>query len=101
MVVLLRYACLLGIGLGAILSFFGAVMATGQLLVEDQAIATSGDRDVGIWIMAALTVLGLMSLAKFTFGGIPGLFRGWYQGHRDRLMSLLLIIVMGTFFLIA
>lgn len=98
---LLRYACLLGLGLGSVFLFVNATAATGQKLIAANGYAIHHPEDFGFWVLAGIGILGLLSVFKFLFSGIPGLVRDWYDRHKTELAAMMLAVLICAVFVVA
>ncbi|MGD9867402.1 MAG: hypothetical protein AB7U38_05300 [Hyphomicrobiales bacterium] len=96
MVILVRYAFLLALGLGAIFTFVSATAVTGQMLLAGTGTAVQDPSDMSLWVMVAMGGMGLLSLFRHAFVRAPARARLWYRDHRESLATL--IVVGGVFF---
>jgi hypothetical protein len=104
MSILLRYACLLGLGYAAIFTFVSASAVTGQRLASSSGYTIQDPSDSGFIVLAIIGVLGLFSIVSFVVRG-PSRFRDWqdrrrYERRRGHLGSLILACVIGVVFLV-
>ena len=104
MSILLRYACLLGLGYAAIYTFVSASAVTGQRLAASGGYVVQDPADSGFMVLAVIGVLGLFSIVNFVVRG-PSRLRDWqerrhYERRRGQLGSLILACVIGVFFLV-
>ncbi len=100
MSVLLRYACLLGLGMVSLFMFVNAGAVTGQMLASTSGYGLQDPDDLPLYILAAVGVLGLMSVVRFVFSGFPQLMRDWYDRNLGNLAMLAMICVLGVVFII-
>ena len=87
MAILLRYACLMGLGLASIFVFVSAGAVTGQM-VTARAGAAVNPHDISIWVLGVITFLGLFSVFRFMFARLPFMLRDWYRDHKDKVATL-------------
>ena len=104
MYILLRYACLLGLGLASVFAFVNASAITGQRLAASGGFAVQDPADSGIMVLAVIGVLGLFFGVKFVVRG-PSDMRNWferrrYERRRGQIGSLILACVIGMVFLV-
>lgn len=100
MVLVLRYVCLLALGGASILAFISATGATGQLLLAESGRTVENPEAIGIWVLAAMAGLSLLSLLRFMFARAPLAVWAWIKDNKDRLATLALIFLIGGLFVV-
>lgn len=101
MALIVRYACLLALAVGSVYAFLTATTVTGEKLLAEAGHRVDDPGTIGVWIIAAMTAFGLLSVFRFVFARLPAMARDWYANNKERLMTLLLIGLVGGIFLIA
>ena len=96
MVIVVRYAFLLALGLAAIFAFVSATAVTGQMLLASTGAGVGNPSEMSLWVMVAMGGLGLLSLFRFTFARLPSMARDWYRENREQLATI--IVLGGVFF---
>ncbi|MEC9367126.1 MAG: hypothetical protein VX871_00345 [Pseudomonadota bacterium] len=96
MVIVVRYACLLAVGIAAIFAFVSAAAVTGQMLLAGAGSSVQNPGEMSLWVMVCMGGLGLLSLARYTFVRLPTMARDWYRENREQLAT---IVVLGGVFL--
>ncbi len=104
MSIVLRYACLLGVGYAAIYTFISASALTGQRLAASGGYAVQDPADGGFIVLAIIGALGFFSIMVFVVRS-PLRYREWqnkrrYERRRNQLGSLLLACLIGVVFLV-
>jgi len=103
--ILLRYACLLGLGLASVFIFFSATAVTGQRLTASGGYAVQDPVDTGFVVLALIGILGFLSVVKFVVWGFPSMMRDWfewrrYERRRMRFGPLILACIISMVFLV-
>lgn len=98
--ILLRYACLLGLGLASLFAFVSASAVTGQRLAASGGYPVQDPADSAFMVLAVIGVLGLLSIVKFAVRGLPLLLRNWYEQRKGQIGTLMLAGVVGIVFLV-
>lgn len=98
--IVLRYACLLGLGLASILTFFNAGAVTGQRLAASGGYVIQDSADMGFVILALIGILGLASVVKFILSGFPSLLRDFYDRNKGQIATLMMTGVICFVFLV-
>jgi hypothetical protein len=101
MVLVLRYVCLLALGGASILAFISATAATGQLLLAENGRAIENPEAMGFWILALMAGVSLFSVFRFMFSRAPVAVWTWIKDNKDRLATLVLIVMIGGLFVVA
>ncbi|MFQ5625068.1 MAG: hypothetical protein ACE5FM_00240 [Methyloligellaceae bacterium] len=99
--ILLRYACLLGLGLASIFIFLSATAVTGQRLAATSGYAIQDPADTGFVVLALIGIIGLASVVKFAVSGFPSLMRDWYDRRKGQIATLMIACVIWFVFLVA
>ena len=98
--ILLRYACLLGLGLASIFIFLSASAVTGQRLAATGGYAIQDPADPGFVVLALIGIIGLASVVKFVVSGFPSLMRDWYDRRKGQIATLMIAGVICFVFLV-
>ncbi len=99
--IVLRYACLLGIGFASLFAFISAGSVTGQMVVANSSEGVIVDpQDMAVWVLGAITVLGLWSVFRFMFGSLPLMLRDWYRDHKEKMATLAMAGVVCFVFVV-
>jgi hypothetical protein len=83
----IRYAMLAAIGAASVWAVITASANNSQWLLVD-ADQGGGQSDVAFWLLAAIATLITLSLCRFVIFGLPSMFGGWYQEHRQWIYML-------------
>lgn len=87
MSLVLRYACLLGLGLASLFAVVNAGSITGQMVIAGGDASPMHAREISIWVLGGLAALGLLSVIRFMFARIPFILRDWYRDHKNKLAT--------------
>lgn len=91
MTTVLRYACLLGLGLGSLTAFISAGAVTGQMVMVDDGQPAAHSADVGLWVLGLIMVLGFLSLFRFLFAVAPALLRERLSDYLEKFATIVMI----------
>lgn len=94
----LRFIFLLALGIGSSIVLVSASIGTGKLLVADTHIAGVRADDVSYLVFAFLSVLGFMSLFRFTVRSVPLMIDNFFSKHKDRFVALFLGLLVCLIF---
>ena len=83
----MRYAMLVAIGAASVWAVINASASNGQWLLVD-ASQGGGQSDVAFWLLACIATLIALSLCRFVIFGLPSMFGGWYQEHKQWIYML-------------
>ena len=100
MIIVLRYAFLLALGMASIFAFISATAVTGQMLIAGSGHTVQNPEDMGVWVLAGMAVLTALSLFRFVFSGLPAMAKTWYQNNKDKLFTLIIAGVVCAVFLV-
>lgn len=98
MTIVLRYACLLGIGLASLFVFLGAGSLAGRVMANGET-AAADPSTMNLWVLGAIAAAGLLSVFRFCFR-MPIAVRDWYRGNKDRIATLAMIGLVGLVFVV-
>jgi hypothetical protein len=98
--ILLRYACLIGVGLASIFAFVSATAVTGQRLAATGGYAVQNPTDSEFMVLALIGALGFLSVANFVLRGFPSLIRNWYERRKGSIAALMMAGVVCIVFLV-
>lgn len=97
MVVLVRYVLLLAFGVGLLLTFIGASVATTHQLIYSSPYPVRTLEDVGFWLLAGFTTLVVLACCKaiwietramiFHLALLPDWLARFYDQNRERLAT--------------
>lgn len=100
MIIVLRYAFLLALGVASIFALFSATAVTGQMLIAGTGHTVQNPEEMGVWVMAGIAVLTGLSLFRFVFTGLPAMAKTWYQNNKDKLFTLVMAGAVCAVFLV-
>ncbi len=100
MVILLRYALLLGLGLASLFAFISAGSVTGQMVLASGEQAQIHPQDMSVWVLGAIATLGIFSVIRFLFARVPFLLRDWFRDHKEKLATAALACGLCVFFVV-
>ncbi len=100
MVIVLRYAFLLSLGVASIFAFISATALTGQMLIAGSGHSVQNPEDMGVWVMAGMAVLTALSLFRFVFSGLPAMAKSWYRNNKDKLLTIFVAGIVCAVFLV-
>ena len=83
----IRYAMLAAIGAASVWAVITASANNSQWLLVD-AGQGGGQSDAAFWLLAAIATLITLSLCRFVIFGLPSMFGGWYQEHKQWIYML-------------
>ena len=95
--IVLRYACLLGLGLASLAAFITAGAVTGQLVISGGEQASVRPHELGVWVLGLVTALSLLSAFRVR---IPFIIRDWIQDRREKLATLAMAGVICFMFVV-
>jgi hypothetical protein len=98
MAIVLRYACLLGIGLASLFVFLSAGSLAGRMMAEG-GTAAAGPDAMTPWMLGVIAAAGLFSVLRF-FIRMPIALRDWYHANKDRIATLTLVGIVGLVFVV-
>lgn len=98
--IVLRYVCLLGLGVASLSGFISAGAVTGQMAVSGMDQAYVDPRDMAFWVLGIVATISLFSVVRFLFARIPFMIRDWYRGHKDKLATLAMAGVICIVFVV-
>ena len=90
MIILMRYACLLGLGLASLAVFLSAGAVTGQLMIANTSQDYVHPHDLSFWVLGLVTLASLFSVFRFMFSRMPVMIRDWFQDRREKLATLVM-----------
>ena len=83
----IRYAMLAAMGAASVWAVITASANNGRYLLVDAG--QGGDQsDVAFWLLASIATLITLSLCRFVIFGLPSMFGGWYQEHKQWIYML-------------
>ena len=100
MAVVLRYAFLLALGVVSIFVFVAATAATGQMLIGNSEHVVLTPRQMSAWVLVGMAVLSAASLLRFATFGVPSMIKSLFLGHKDKLVTLVLVAVVCVVFVV-
>jgi len=100
MSIVLRYACLLGLGLASIFTYVNASAVTWERLAATSGYAIQDPADPGFVVLALIGIIGLASVVKFVVSGFPSLMRDWYDRRKGQIATLMIGSVIWFVFLV-
>ena len=83
----MRYAMLVALATASIWAVINASASNGEVLLVD-AGQGGGQSDVAFWLLACVATLITASLCRFVIFGLPSMFGGWYQEHKQWIYML-------------
>jgi hypothetical protein len=83
----IRYAMLAAIGAASVWAVINASANNSEWLLVD-AGQGGGQSGVAFWLLAAIATLITLSLCRFVIFGLPSMFGGWYQEHKQWIYML-------------
>jgi len=98
--ILLRYACLLGLGGASLFAFVSASAVTGQRLAATGGYAMANSADSGFLVLAVIGLLGLLSVVNFLVRRFPSLVKDWYERRKGSIATLTMAGVICIVFLV-
>ena len=100
MIIVLRYAFLLALGVASIFAFISAMAVTGQMLIAGSGHSVQHPEDMGVWVMAGMAILTTISLLRFVFSGLPAMAKSWYRDNKDKLLTIFIAGIVCAVFLV-
>jgi len=100
MVLVLRYVCLLALGGASFLALISATAETGQLLLAENGRSIENPEAISFWILALMASVSLFSVFRFMFSRAPLAVWTWIKDNKDRLATLVLIVLIGGLFVV-
>lgn len=97
--ILLRYACLLGIGLAALYYMISAGAVTGQMMLSSSEAGSTNPRELGLWILGMVAFGSTFSVFR-ACAGVPLKIRDCYRDHKDKFTTLVMAGIVGFVFLV-
>lgn len=98
--VVLRYACLLGLGFASIFAFVSAGSVTGQMMVASGDAALIHPRDVSVWVLGLFAMVSLFSVFRFVFSRLPFMIRDFYRDHKEKMATLAMMGIVCFVFVV-
>lgn len=98
--IILRYACLLGLGLASIFMFVSATAVTGQRLAATGGYAIQNPSDSSFMVLALIGALGILSVVNFVLRKFPSLMRNWYDRNKGSLATMMMVGVLCVVFMV-
>jgi hypothetical protein len=98
--IVLRYACLLGLGLASLLAFISAGSITGQLVMAGSHSGMVRPQEMSLWVLGVIVVISLWSVFRFMFGRFPLMLRDWYHNHKEKMATLAMAGVVCFVFVV-
>jgi hypothetical protein len=98
--ILLRYACLLGLGGASLFTFVSASAVTGQRLAATSGYAVQNPLDSSFMVLAVIGVIGLLSVLNFVLRRFPSLVKNWYERRKGSISTLILAGMICMVFLV-
>jgi flagellar biogenesis protein FliO len=98
--ILLRYACLLGLGGASLFTFVSASAVTGQRLAATSGHAMQNPIDSSFMVLAVIGVIGLLSVVNFVLRKFPSLVKNWFERRKGSITTMLLASVIWMVFLV-
>jgi len=86
----LRYACLLCLGLASIFTYVNVSAITWQRLASTSGYAIQDPADRGFIVLALICVLGLLSIVNSIVRGFPSMIRNWYDRRRGQINTMMM-----------
>ena len=83
----IRYAMLVALGAASVWAVINASASNSQWLLVD-AGPGGGQADAAFWLLAGIAALITLSLCRFVIFGLPSMFGGWYQEHKQWIYML-------------
>ena len=83
----IRYAMLVALGAASVWAVINASASNSQWLLVD-AGQGGGQADAAFWLLAGIATLITLSLCRFVIFGLPSMFGGWYQEHKQWIYML-------------
>jgi len=96
----LRYACLLGLGLTSLAAFVGAGAVTGQMVMTGNEQSGGHAGDTGFWVLGAIAALGFLSLFRFLFSVAPMLLRERFTDYLEKFATVVVVGLVCAAFVI-
>jgi hypothetical protein len=88
----MRYAMLAAMGVASVWALFDVSARQAPMLLVDAghtAAAPAGaPSDIAFWVLASIATLTTLSLCRFVFFGLPSMFGGWCQEHKNWVYAL-------------
>ena len=100
MTTVLRYACLLGLGLASLAAFIGAGALTGQMVMTGDGQPAAQPADLGVWVLGAIMVLGFFSLFRFLFSVAPTLLRERFSDYLEKFATVIVVGLVCAAFVV-
>ncbi len=102
MYILFRYAFLLALGFVSIVAFVSASTVTGQMLASTSGYPMQNPGDLPFYVLAAVGLLGFVSMARFVVSGVPQIVRDWTDRKRRSNYAMLAVVcLISAVFVIA
>lgn len=89
---------LLALGVGSSIVLVSAFIGTGRLLVADAHDVALRADDVSYLVFATLSLLGFLSLFRFTVRSIPLMVGNFFSKHKDRFAAFFLGLLVCLIF---
>lgn len=98
--ILLRYACLLGLGLASLFYMISAGAVTGQMVLASANAGAASPRDLSLWVLGMVAFGSVFSVFRFIFARVPLKMRDCYRDHKDKLATLVMAGIVGFVFMV-
>ncbi len=100
MTTVLRYACLLCLGLASLAAFISAGTVTGQMAMVGDGQPAASSTDMGLWVLGAVLVLGFFSLFRFLFSVAPALVRERFSDYMEKFATVAVVALVCLAFVV-
>lgn len=97
--ILLRYACLLGLGFASLFYMVSAGAVTGQMMLSSADAGAANPRDLGLWVLGIIVLGSVFSVIR-ACAGVPLRIRDCYRDHKDKLTTLAMAGVVCFVFIV-
>ena len=88
----MRYAALVALAAASVWALFNVGATQAPMLLVDAgytaAAPTGAQSDIAFWLLASIAILITLSLFRFVLFGLPSMFGGWYQEHKQWIYML-------------
>jgi len=86
----------LGIGLGAIATFYSSVFAAVHVVAADNGAGREQLGVVTLWVCALFLLQGLIPLVRFSISVLPDLVSGRFGGNGRKIVIFALMLMAGA-----
>ena len=88
----MRYAFLVALAASSVWALFDVSATQAPMFLVDAGYTGAGPAsapsDVVFWLLACIATLIAFSLCRFVVFGLPSMFGGWYQEHKQWIYML-------------